>query len=243
MTKDDKITSLQKSVQTLTFLVIVLILAVGFLFVRELNAKTGPANIAGAEITQAPTEPFPLVESYPKLKKDDHVKGNRKSKYLLIEYSDYECPFCKTFHETVMAFMNNHKDLAFVYRHFPLSQIHQQALDEAIASECAAKLGGNDAFWQFTDKIFETTTSNDGLDLSLLPQFASEVGVNVDEFNACYTNKETQNLVDADYNDGAKFGVSGTPGSFLINTQSGKAVNLPGALPLAQMEEAFQKIQ
>jgi len=236
---DSQLTQIQKTMQAMFLLMTVLTVAVGFLFYQQYT--TPKAAVAGvAEVAQpAPT----YLSKYPTLKKTDHVRGNRNSKYLLVEYSDYECPFCKSFHQTVNTFLESHKDVAFVYRHFPLDSIHQQARPEAIAAECVAKLGGEEAFWKFTDLVFEVTLSNDGLDLTLLPEYVEQSGVSTADFDTCYKAKETEAIVEADLKSGAEFGVNGTPGSFLINIKTKKAVQIPGALPLAQLEAAFAKVK
>src|SRR3546814_3164056 len=75
--------------------------------------------------------------------------------------------------------------VAWVYRHFPIDSIHSKARKEAQASECAAELGGNDAFWAYAEKLFEVTPSNDRLDLALLPRIAEDIGLDRSRFEVC----------------------------------------------------------
>ena len=91
----------------------------------------------------------------PKLESNDHVRGNRNAQVLLIEYSDFQCPFCQRFHATGLQVLDEYgNDAAWVYRHFPLDQLHPQARPAAVASECVYEIGGDEAFWQFADKVF-----------------------------------------------------------------------------------------
>ena len=102
---------------------------------------------------------------------DEHISGNPRAEIFIVEYSDFECPFCKTFHQTMKEIMREYPadgKVAWVYRHFPLDQIHSQARKEGEASECAAELAGNKGFWDYTNKLFEITPSNNKLDLGLL---------------------------------------------------------------------------
>jgi len=87
----------------------------------------------------------------------DHTNGNADARIQIVEYSDFDCPFCGRFHETmnqVMAKYGESGDVAWTYRHFPLEQIHPQAKAKAVASECVADLGGNDKFWEFSNIMF-----------------------------------------------------------------------------------------
>lgn len=97
--------------------------------------------------------------------KNEVVRGNTNAKISLIEYSDFECPFCKQFHNTMQQVIAAHeKDVKWVYRHFPLDSLHQQARTEALMSECAREQG---KFWEFTDSVFKVTPANDGMDITL----------------------------------------------------------------------------
>ncbi len=108
------------------------------------EAGQGPA---GAE-TDAVT---PVTE-------DDHLKGNANASVTIIEYSDYDCPFCSRFHMSMNSVVAKDADLAWVYRHMPLEQLHPNAPAIARAAECVAELGGDEAFWTFTDGYFEATS-------------------------------------------------------------------------------------
>lgn len=160
----------------------------------------------------------------------DHIYGNPNADLFVIEYTDLECPFCKRYHDTVLSQLKeeyaDNDNVAFVFRHFPLDEpytrpLHASATEEAIASECVAKLGGNDAFFEFIDIIFETTASDGQYDLSTLPNVASQVGVDPVSFSNCYDNRDTESIVSEDFQDGANAGVQGTPTIF-IQTESGK---------------------
>ena len=89
---------------------------------------------------------------------EDHIRGDVNASVKVIEFSDFECPFCKSFHASMKQVMQSYtKDgkVAWVYRHFPIDQLHSKARKEAQAAECAGELGGNNAFWSFADGLFE----------------------------------------------------------------------------------------
>lgn len=86
----------------------------------------------------------------------DHYFGSRDADIVVIEYSDLECPYCAKFHQTMHELVTQYNGkVAWVYRHLPLESIHKNAMNKALASECITELGGNDAFWKYTDNLFE----------------------------------------------------------------------------------------
>ena len=107
----------------------------------------------------------------------DHILGNLGSKVIVLEYSDLECPFCKIFHATMHRVLDSNKEVAWVYRHYPIPQLHSKAVREAEASECAWEQGGNEAFWKYVDRIFQITPSNDRLDSLELFKIAEQIGL------------------------------------------------------------------
>lgn len=183
------------------------------------------------------------ADNVEKLKKEDHVRGNRNAQILMIEYSDLECPFCKTFHPTAQRAVDEYNGkVAWVYRHFPLDQIHSKADKEAEAVECANELAGNDGYWKLTDKIFSVTPSNNGLNLDDLPKLASDVGVNQSSFKNCLDSGKYAAHVEEDYQSGVKAGVNGTPGTILLNTKTNKTRVVPGAVPYEQLKQAIDAV-
>ena len=192
-------------------------------------------NVVPLDDTAVPQQPTkieldPVTES-------DHVRGNRAARVALIEYSDLECPFCKVFHPTAKQMLTAYGDqVMWVFRHFPLEQLHAKAASEAAAAECAAELGGEDKFWAYIDRVYEVTQGNDSLDPAQLPIIAEYIGLNVDQFKACQASGETVDRVTKDYQSGLKAGISGTPGNILLDTQTGATVEIPGAVPYAQLK-------
>lgn len=205
-------------------------------------------NVVRSKATTAtqlpqPTPPLPVAVEVEGLRDKDHVRGVKSARLLLIEYSDLECPFCKRFHPTVQQAVDQYKgQVAWVYRHFPLDQTHSKADKEAEATECAAELGGNDGFWKMTDKIFEVTPSNNGLDLDTLPQLASQIGLDQGKFKACLDSGKYAALIEEDYQSGIKANVRGTPGSFLLDTKTDKKLEVPGAVPYESLKSSIDSL-
>lgn len=162
--------------------------------------------------------------------KNENILGDlEKAEIIIVEYSDTECPFCKDFHNIMHRIYKKYDGkIAWVYRHFPLDNIHTKARTEAEASECAKKLGDNEKFWQYIDLIFENTKSNDSLDLALLPVFAENIGIDKKLFNECMQNKETVKSVQDDFESGIRAGTEGTPYSIII-TKDGTQIPINGA--------------
>lgn len=196
-------------------------------------------DLFGGNATSTPgnQESFPIRP----ISSADHILGNPEAPIVLVEYSDLECPFCKNFHNTtkqaVAAYPGG--ELAIVYRHFPLDGLHAKARIEAEASECAAALGGNDGFWAYIDKIFAVTPSNDGLDTSLLPVLAAEVGLDRAAFEECLASGEMAAIVEADVQDATAAGGTGTPFVIVWNRATGEQAELPGAVPLATVKSTI----
>ena len=162
----------------------------------------------------------------------DHILGSKTAEIVVIEYSDFECPFCKVFHNTMHQIVDEYDGkVAWVYRHFPIEQLHSKAKKESEASECAFDQGGNTLFWKYIDRLFATTNSNDSLDLAKLPQIASDLGLNVDLFNECLENGKYTKKIEDDIVKAMDAGASGTPYSVIIN-KDGKQTLIKGAEPI-----------
>jgi len=163
---------------------------------------------------------------------EDHILGNKNARIIIMEYSDTECPFCRIFHETMQKIMEQNSDVAWVYRHYPIPKLHSKALREAEATECAFEQGGNIAFWNYIDRLFAITPSNNGLEEEELINIAQYIGLNTSSFYTCLESGKYKNKVEKDIADGIKIGVNekGTPYS-LILTNGKVADEIRGAQP------------
>lgn len=171
---------------------------------------------------------------------EDHVRGAQNASITLIEYSDLECPFCKRFHPTLQQVLTEYpNDVRWVYRHFPLETLHQQARAEAVAVECAGEHG---KFWELTDLIYETTQGNDSLDLTTLPALAAQAGVtDAAAFEACLTSDRHTAKIDADLQDAQAAGGTGTPYTVVIGPDGTKrAIN--GAQPYSVVKATIEEL-
>lgn len=174
----------------------------------------------------------------------DHIIGDINAPVVIIEYSDMECPFCKEFHATMRKLASDYVPsgkIAWVYRHFPLKEKHPKAITEAEASECVAGIAGNDAFWKFTNRLFEVTPANNQLDLQILPKLAQEAGVDPDEFNDCLAERTHKDRVEADYQNALDTGGSGTPWSIVLLKNGEKGV-INGAQPYEDIKKGIERV-
>ena len=174
----------------------------------------------------------------------NHLLGNPDAPLTLIEYSDFECPFCKRFHPTAHELVaTNGGRVNWVYRHFPLRSHNPAAQREAEASECVAELAGNDAFWAFTDGVYAATASNGiGVPEELLGALADEAGTDEEAFIACLASGRHRARVLEDFESGQAAGVSGTPGNFLRDNRTGAVLVRNGALPVAQLQGDIDRL-
>jgi protein-disulfide isomerase len=170
----------------------------------------------------------------------DHVRGDIKAPVKIVEYSDFECPFCKKNHETLKAITAKYGDkVAWVYRQFPLEQLHSKAPKVAMASECVAELGGNDAFWKFTDGYFTETLSNDRTDIeTVLPKLVASIGINKKAYDDCVTSARHQDVIDAHMADAMETGGRGTPWVIIVGSD-GKTYAVNGAQPQSVIEKTI----
>ena len=207
--------------------------------------KTGTPSVVGAgQVAGAPVAPtVPEKVEVDPITDSDHIRGDKDARIVLFEYSDLECPFCKRFHTTAKQAVEDYQgQVVWVYRHFPLDQLHSKARKEAEAVECAQQLGGAESFWALTDKIYEVTPANNGLDLETLPSLASGVGLDQGAFKTCLDSGKYKELVESHYQSGVKAGVNGTPGNILMDTKTGKTVVIPGAVPIESLKSSIDEL-
>ncbi len=186
---------------------------------------------------QGPTED--QLSQVPEVTNKDHIRGNKNAKVVLIEYSDYECPFCNRYHPTMKQVIEEYgNDVAWVYRHYPLP-FHPSAQPAAEASECVAKLGGNDAFWTYSDTLYEAAAKG-SLAQSDIDDAVVAAGVSQAAVQDCVDSGEFTQMVKDQMTAGSKAGVSGTPGT-VVKTKDGQYDYIGGALPFEQVKATIDK--
>jgi protein-disulfide isomerase len=168
----------------------------------------------------------PLKETMSKISlKDVPVKGKKTANVTVVEYSDFQCPFCKRGSQMLPQILQEYDGkIKLMYKQFPLP-IHNWAKDAAIASLCAQEQG-NDKFWEFHDLLFENQ-KNIKVESSKeeFEGFAKKIGLNENEFNKCLGSPDIAKRLQADIDEAKSIGVSSTP-TFVVN---GRIV--PGANP------------
>lgn len=179
-------------------------------------------------VAQAPApQPTASLDAVAPVTSADHIKGNPNASVKIVEYSDFECPFCKRFHVTMNQIMDEFGgggEVAWVYRQFPLDSLHPvKARQEALATECAAEQGGNDTFWAYTDRLFELSLTNNRTDIeTVIPQIVNELGLDRDAFQECMESDRYNAHIDSDIANAAQTGGRGTPWSILIASDGTK---------------------
>jgi protein-disulfide isomerase len=177
----------------------------------------------------------------------DITEGNQKSKVIIAEYSDPECPFCVTLYPTMKQLRNEYSDkVSFVYRHFPLTQIHPHSFDESKAIACAYSMGGSKKAIEYIDAIYGYKSSKQTTELEAngKEELAKGVGLDAPSFTTCLTNQTTADTVTASMNDGVAAGVQGTPSTFiLVKNRKGYQVvaMIDGARPYAYFKAAIDQ--
>ncbi len=162
---------------------------------------------------------------------DDPVLGNKDAPITIVEFSDFECPFCGkhflTSHPQIVENYVNTGKVKIVYRDFPLD-FHKNAQKAAEAAECADEQG---KFWEMHDKLF---LNQDSLSMENFKQWAKDIELDAAQFNACIDSEKYVEEIQNDVKDGTKYGISGTP-TFFINNQI-----LKGAQPYEVFEKTIE---
>jgi protein-disulfide isomerase len=168
-----------------------------------------------------------------KLNDADQIRGSKDAKVTIINYSDYQCPYCVTYDKTLKQVIEAYPtQVKWVYRHFPLS-FHQTAKQAAIAAEAAGLQG---KYWEFSDLLVENSQA-DGkglLDADLL-KYAIDLGLDLNKFKSDLTSQTVANKVESDTKSGDSLNITGTPASYLVDG-SGNIETLKGALTLNQLK-------
>lgn len=191
----------------------------------DANSNVNAAVNTNQQVAADPT-PAP-VANVPPVTPDDHVKGPSNAKVTLIEYSDFECPYCARHKDTMDQVVKDYGDkIRVVFRHYPLS-FHPNAGKAAEASECAAEQG---KFWEMYDKIFAANNAGT-MSVDKWKEEAKNLGLNTKKFNDCLDSGKYAAEISAEEQSGIEAGVEGTPATFV----NGELVS--GAIPYDQFKQ------
>jgi protein-disulfide isomerase len=245
-----------KIVPVLVVLLVVAAFLIGSLYtkVQFLEKKGGTeasaqaaGQIAGAANNPqgAPAAPAEGTPVSIKLT-DAPVQGNKNAKVAIVEFTDFQCPFCgQLFTTTFPDIKKNYIDtgkVKYMVRDFPLFQIHPYAQKSAEASHCAEDQG---KYWEYHDKLFTNQTA---LTTDDLKKYAADLGLNASQFASCVESGKYTDRVKKDQAEGEKYGVRGTPSSFvgIVKDDTVTAVQVSGAVPFdsfkATIEDQLKKV-
>ena len=204
----------------------------------------GLKNIEPKKTGQPAEKIAPNIENILSVSDSDHIRGDKNAPVKIIEFVDMECPFCKRFHETMLSVINEYGangQVAWIYRHFPLKQLHPLAQKAAEASECAAKIGGNNAFWQYVDQYMASQSSEKDSISNNFTKIAENIGLNKSQFENCLNSGEFSDKIDAQAQDAVNSGAQGTPYSVII-AKNGKKYEINGAQPYEKVKAIIEEV-
>jgi len=174
----------------------------------------------------------------------DHIRGNIDAPFSVVEYADFDCPYCRHFHPAAKRLINNSGgNINWVYRHFPLSGHQPSAQKLAEAAECVAELGDNSAFWYFSDSLIMQPRRgkySPQVDANTLPagvhKAAKLAHIDTTALVACINSGRHTARVQADANNALQMGLIGTPASIIINNRTGQLLLRQGAASLQTLK-------
>jgi len=205
--------------------------------ISEIEIKTTPI-----QKTQIPTQPT-APQIFQVSLDDDPVKGNPNAPVTVVEYSDFQCPFCsRFFQETLPLIQENYIDtgkIKFVYKDLPLDSLHPNARAAHIAAECADEQG---KFWEYHDALFEKQPQWGNLATSELQntftEFATDMGLQAASFESCMQSPNIADEVNKDILEAASFGATGTP-TFFIGNENDGFIKIIGAQPFVVFQSVI----
>lgn len=184
-----------------------------------------------------------ISASYSEIVDDDAFMGDEDAPVTIVEFSDYQCPFChrhyaQTFPQLKSNFIETGK-LKYVFRDFPLN-FHADATPAAIAAECVRKQKGDAGYFAMHAKIFTGVEATGSIPRTDLDRYASELSVNNSSFQACMSDASVADEVNADIAAGSQFGINGTPGFILTDGENSKLIS--GAQPFAVFKKEIEAL-
>lgn len=196
-------------------------IVIGFALIAVAIFLTGNKNTAAPAVSaEDATSTTPALTGTPRpVDETDYVRGNPNAPILMIEYSDYDCPFCKRYHEVLTQIVNEYGvsgKVAWVYRQFPIAKLHPNAPKISEAALCVGKAGGQDAFWRFSDMVFQERELDEQTNMVRLPEYAEKAGVDKKDFVKCLEGGDMTKSVKESSTEAFSIGARGTPYTVLV---------------------------
>lgn len=202
---------------------------------KDLKSKTGSAAAPSAPAPQPTVETVVSID-------DDPVKGDKDAPVTIIEFSDYECPFCRRSYQNVFTKLNEEYiesgKVKIVFRDFPLG-FHKKAIPAAIAANCAGEQG---KYWEVHDFLFQNP---DKLGTEYVLNASEELGLDKAKLEACFKDESKEKEITEDFEAGQEYGVRGTPSYFIGKTTDGKEITgvmVRGAQPYNVFKEHIDEL-
>lgn len=190
-------------------------IVLGFTMIALAIFFTGKGSSTDAVTAEDLATTTPNMTGIPRqVDSSDYIKGNPNAPILIIEYSDYDCPYCKQYHTTLKQIMDEYGvngRVGWVYRQFPIGKLHPNSPKVSEAALCVGSIGGNDAFWKFSDMIFENRELDEQTNPVKLPEYAVEAGVEAAAYDACVSSGKMTSEVEKSVEDAFNIGARGTP--------------------------------
>ncbi len=218
-------------------------LIAGYVIANGMGASTAviPSVPSAPTVAGGDTVPVPPpTNDTPATPDDDAVLGQADAPITLVEFTDYECPFCaRHFTQTYGQIKTEYVDtgkVKIVVRDYPLS-FHPKAMKAAMAAECA---GDQDKYFEMHDLLFINQAAWSGLAdaVPTFKQYAGQIGLDQSTFDACLDTDAHKDEIDKDFADGSASGISGTPGFWVLGPD-GQSQQISGAYPFETFKAAF----
>lgn len=210
-----------------------------------------PTSVKNTGTGTTPTEQVTPETTVAPVTEADHIRGNPNAPIIIVEYSDIDCPFCRLFHDTmnkIMADYGADGKVAWVFRQFPIAQLHPNAPKIAMASECVNELGGSEAFWKFLDALnasrkveYDASGSLKSVEptnMTRISEFAAKAGVDKGKFELCLNSDKYAEKIQSDVAAATAAGAQGTPYSLLIVGDQQGVIN--GAQPYETVKQMVE---
>lgn len=212
------------------------------IFFIPIAIVVGMGLIAAAMYLSRANAPLPIIAPHtthktvaagmvPPVTARDHILGNPNAPIVMIEYTDFDCPYCQAFQTTMHEIMTNYGadgKVAWVLRNLPFQQLHPNAPGLALDAECVASLGGNNAYWKFVDLLFSRPSGSE-TDLTNIPGYVQQVGVDQTKYQDCVNAGAKRSIVQHEFNDAIAAGAQGTP--YTVITVGNQHFTIAGARP------------